>query len=79
MAMRMADWQLRVVLPALAYVARTSPAPNRDLDACVAELVVCAQRRGLRSVLAQLERDVPRGEIVEDEPYVPAGAVRVTA
>ncbi len=57
---RMANWQLRVVLPTLVRVARDSPAPNAQLEVIIAELTTMAHVRGLESTLADLERENER-------------------
>jgi hypothetical protein len=53
---RLPDRELRVILPALVYAARSSPAPNRELDLVIRRLILIAQERGLPSVLTDLDR-----------------------
>lgn len=55
--MRVPDWQLREILPALVHVAREAPAPRRTLDDTIGAMVEQARRRGMMSLLAELERD----------------------
>ena len=67
---RMANWQIRVVLPTLIRVARDSPAPNRELDLVIAEMTALAHVRGLSSTLAALERENERhlAAVAKKEP-----------
>ncbi len=55
--MRMANWQLRIVLPTLVRVARASEAPNPQLDLIIAELTAVAHLRGLESILTGIGQE----------------------
>jgi hypothetical protein len=72
----MADYQIDVALPVLARAAREW-GPYPELDALVEDLARVAQRRGLVSLLAQVERQARGEEMMvrakESGPAVVAG------
>jgi hypothetical protein len=58
---RASDRQLRVIVPLVSRAARDTPHPA--LDDLVGELAVICARRGLLTVLADMERIAAGGEV----------------